>query len=90
MEIRTGTVIVASIIAAGMFVFVGCEAAGIPHDKGKSNFSAVKSMGTWYEQGPRRARIRIKDGYLDYDITNTPVASSISSSPSIRFSLVRE
>ena len=67
MEIRTGTVIVASIIAAGMFVFVGCEAAGIPHDKGKSNFSAVKSMGTWYEQGPRRARIRIKDGYLDYD-----------------------
>ena len=31
MEIRTGKVIVASIIAAGMFVFVGCEAAGIPH-----------------------------------------------------------
>lgn len=69
MGIRTGIVIAALVLVAGTLMLVGCDAAGIPRDKGKSNFSAVKSMGTWYEQSPRRARIRIKEGYLDYDTT---------------------
>ena len=57
----------AAVITVGVFMLAGCGAAGVPHDKGKSNFTEKESTGTWYEQSPRRARIRIKDGYLDYD-----------------------
>ncbi len=67
MKKRINAVIALAFFAAGTFMLAGCDAAGIPHEKGESNFSAKESMGTWYEQSPRRARIRIKDGYLDCD-----------------------
>ena len=67
MKKRIKAVIALAFLAAGTVMLAGCDAAGIPQDTKESNFSVKESMGTWYEQSPRRARIRIKDGYLDCD-----------------------
>ncbi len=53
-------------ILAALMILAGC--VQIPREKGKMDFKAKESMGLWYEQSPRQAALRIKDGYLEYSL----------------------